>query len=157
MRTWRILWRSLPPHSRREALLAMYTVIIRSAAADDPTTLIFPFLGMHVCKTAFMILTRIGSSSLTEARRCVLAGHKSSLSNREFGCLRLIRNTNKPKLYLDARVWLTHLGDQFGDHSPMDLDTYLPKGRKSYYHCMYVANRQASQMIYASLSLFLEA
>ena len=157
VRTWRILWRSLPPHSRRESLLVMYTVIVRSAAADDPNKLIFPFLGMRVCKTAFRTLTQIGSSSLTQARQHALMGHKSCLSKSEFGCLRLIQNTNKPKLYLDARMWLTHLGDQFGDHSPMDLDTYLPKGRKSYYHCMYIASRKSCQMLYASLNVFLEA
>ena len=122
---------------------------------DDADAFAFPFLGYQVCKAAFLLLTGIGSSSLTAARKAAIAGHELRLSPREKGICQLIRNTNKEKLYLDARRWLLHYAETAGGHSPMDIDTYLPKGRKQCYWAMYVHVRRPEP--YAALSTFCEA
>ena len=116
---------------------------------------VFPFLGFQVCKEAFQCLTGIGSSSLTKARIAAMAGHESSLSHSELGMSKLISNTNKPKLYLDARCWLEHYADSAGDHSPIEVETFLPQGRKYCYWVLYVKSRSPAPS--ASLSTFLEA
>ena len=64
--------------------------------------------------------------------------------------------TNKPTLYLDARMWLLNYADIAGDHSPMEMVTLLPQGRKSCYYCMYRNNRQTLRQQFASLQTFLE-
>ena len=121
-------------------------------AADDCT---YPFLGYQVCRVAFRCLTGIGSSSLSSARAAAIAGHESRLSHSELGVCKLIRNTNKDKLYLDARCWLEQYADKAGDHSPMNVETVLPNGRKHCYWAFYVQDRKPGP--YAALSTFLEA
>ena len=84
-----------------------------------------------------------------------MAGHESRLSHSELGMSKLISNTNKPKLYLDARCWLEHYADSAGDHSPIEVETFLPQGRKYCYWVLYVKSRSPAPS--ASLSTFLEA
>ena len=66
-----------------------------------------------------------------------------------------MQNTNKPKLCVGARQWLEWYADTAGDHSPMHLETFLPKGRKSCYYAMYVYVRGDRDIV--SLQTFLEA
>ena len=54
-------------------------------------------------------------------------------------------------------MWLMHYADVAGDHSPMDLVTYLPKGRKSCYFAMYLRDRGSMGREAASLNTFLAA
>ena len=117
-----------------------------------------PFLGKNVCRRAFLALTGIGSNSLTLARSAAAADKRSSLSGAELGACLSIKNTNRPKLYLDARMWLEHFADSSGEHSPMHIETFLPNGRKSDYYAMYVYNRRdrPSDEV-ASFATFLEA
>ena len=155
--TWQLLWRSLPAWRRRETLLALYRQ--RGTNADaDADSLLMPFLGKNVCRRAFLALTGLGSNSLTRARSAAAADKRSSLSGAELGSCLLIKNTNRPKLYLDARMWLEHFADSSGEHSPMHIETFLPNGRKSDYYAMYVYNRRdrPSDEV-ASIATFLEA
>ena len=130
---------------RREALIKMYK---QKMVGDADTH--SPFLGQSVCKSAFLLLTGSGSWSLTHARGAAQAGNESSLSMKELNCCLDIKNTNKPALYLDARMWLLHYADIAGDHSPMEVETFLPQGRKSCYYWMYRNNRQSLGLEFAS-------
>ena len=87
----------------------------------------------------------------------MLKGNVSAFSRTELELCRLIVNTNKPKLYIDARQWLEHYADTHGDQSSMSLITYLPAARKKFYYAQYRVNRQNIQMVFASLSIFLVA
>ena len=98
-------------------------------------------MGIPVCRAAFMRVTGIGASSLTQTRQNTLSGHESSLSCQELGMSRLILNKNKPPLYLDARQWLEHYADTHGEQSPMDCLTFLPAGRKQFYYAQYALAR----------------
>ena len=159
VRNWRVLWHSLPAGLRRESLMVMFKNMIHrhGSGADEIAHFTYPFLGYQVCRTAFRCLTGIGSSSLSSARTAAIAGHESRLSASEIGMCKLIRNTNKDKLYLDARCWLEHYADRAGDHSPMDVDTFLPKGRKICYWAFYVQERKPKGLPHAALSTFCEA
>ena len=157
VRNWRVLWHSLPAGLRRESLMVMFKTMINRHGCGEAgvADFTYPFLGYNVCRTAFRCLTGIGSSSLSSARAAAIAGHESSLSRSELGMCKLIRNTNKDKLYLDARCWLEHYADRAGDHSPMDVDTFLPKGRKYCYWAFYAQDRKPGP--HAALSTFCEA
>ena len=149
-----VLCRSLPAWRRREALLALYRA--RGNNADgDADSLLMPLLGKRVCRRAFMALTGTGSYSVSKARSDAARNARSSLSSSELGNCLLIKNTNKPKLYLDARMWLEWYADTSGEHSPMHIETFLPNGRKSDYYAMYVYNRRDCQEV-ASLNVFLQ-
>ena len=135
------MWRSLPAWRRREALLALYRARGNNADADADS-LLMPLLGNRVCRRAFMALTGIGPYSLSKARSDAARNARSSLSSSELGNCLLIKNTIKPKLYLDARRWLEWYADTSGEQSPMHIETFLPNGRKSDYYAMYVYNRR---------------
>ena len=74
--------------------------------------------------------------------------------NRELGIAKMISSTNKPKLYLDVRQWLMHYACTFGDHSPIDCQTFLPQGRKRNYYALYLADRAKVGQEYASSYVF---
>ena len=98
VRNWRVLWHSLPASHRREALLAMAAgEYARHQAGAGARTfkMNYKVLGVDVCRDAFLLITGIGSSSLTEARSGAMKGHKSSLRGAELGTGQLLRNTNK--------------------------------------------------------------
>ena len=67
-----------------------------------------------------------------------------------------IVNTNKSKLYLDARQWLEHYASTHGDHSPMDGTMTLPSGRKYFYYRLYVESAKRSGVEPASMAVFLK-
>ena len=159
IRNWRVLWRSLPAYCRRENLIRMCKTMIGKAGCCEGHTdaLAYPFLGHLMCKTAFTMLTGVGSWSLSKARSAALEGKASSISMSELNRSLCINDTNKQQLYLDSRMWLMHYADVAGDHSPMDLVTYLPKGRKSCYYAMYLRDRGSMGREAASLNTFLTA
>ena len=159
VRNWRALWRSLPAYLRQEALLKNAAKYVNTNArmALGNGLVKYSFLGQPVCRNAFMTLTGIGAWSLTDARTKAESGHKSCLSRAELGNKLLIQNTSRPKLYLDARNWLMHYADTHAEKSPISLESYLPAGRKAFYHAAYVHDRKTSNMLYAALSVFLAA
>ena len=114
-------------------------------------------MGFHVCKPAWVKITGIGNWSLTEALKKVKADKRSSLSRREVGISRNIEVNAKEAKYLDARAWLEHYAEKFGDHSPTDFVTYIPKGRKSAVHALYAHDRTCQGREYASPQVFLAA
>ena len=159
VRSWRVLWRSLPACLRQEALLMNAT---KDVGAKAHTILAsgmvsYTFLGYPVCRSALMRLTGIGAWSLTEARRRAESGHKSCSSKQELCNAILIQNTNKPKNYIDARNWLVHYADTHAEKSPISLECYLPAGRKRFYHAFYEHERNTAGRPFASLSVFLSA
>ena len=154
VRVWRILWNSLPASTRREHLMVMYKKGLFDSNNDK---LSFQIMGYHVCKPAWLKITGIGNWSLTEALKRVNAGHMSSCSRREVGIARNIEANPKDAKYLDARAWLEHYASKFGDHSPTDFVTYIPKGRKSALHALYAHERTCQNREYASVAVFLAA
>ena len=80
VRNWRILWKSLPPHTRRETLIVMYrrSYDAHLAAGRPPQAwqmTEFQVLGHGgMCRDAFMLVTGIGASSLQAARTAMLEG-----------------------------------------------------------------------------------
>ena len=156
VRNWRVLWHSLPASKRRETLIALMNDKKRRSRTGAQDTRL-PFLGVGVCRTAWRMLTGIGNWSLQCADRRAEQGNKSSLSCRELGMAKMIKSTNKQKLYLDARKWLIHYACTFGDHSPIDCQTFLPQGRKRNYYALYVADRAKADQEYSSPNVFLEA
>ena len=117
----------------------------------------YTFLGHPVCKNALMRLSRIGSWSLDQAKKRAASGHKSCSSRPDLGNAILIQNTNQPKKYLDARNWLVHYADTHAEKSPISLESYLPAGRKSFYHAAYEHDRKKACRPLAALSVFLAA
>ena len=65
--------------------------------------------------------------------------------------------TNKPKLYLDSRQWLEQYADSHAEKSPISLTSYLPGGRKRFYHMIYESDRRGHGQEAAQLSVFLQA
>ena len=160
VRNWRVLWLSMPPSTRRERLLKMYADDLRAYKESNQQTawlMKYRFMGEAVCREAFLRLTGIGSSSLCTARDGASKGCQSSLSREELQLRRSILNTNKENLYLDARQWLEHFADTHGDASPIDCLTFLPSGRRSFYHNQYVFQRTQQNRPYCKLSVFTEA
>ena len=137
VRNWRILWRSRSPAARREALLVFHRADLaehRRRNNQGQWNANYTFLGVHICRVAFLKLTGIGASSLVKARESALRNHLSSMSFKELNtCLRIV-NTNQEPLYMDARQWLEHYADTHGEQSPMDCVTFLPSGRKQFYY-----------------------
>ncbi len=139
---------------RREGLLQMFR---HGHGCDgaDPDRMCYSVMGHRVCKTAFVRITGIGNWSLQNARESFRSGHESSLSRCELGYAHGIQPNSKDNTYIDARSWLEYYADKFGDHSPMEMTTYLPKGRKSTVYAMYVHERGGKAV--ASLAVFLAA
>ena len=163
VRNWRVLWHCLPPYQRRELLLRMHHEDLagfRRAYPNKSTKswrVTYKFLGQKVCLRGFQALTHIGSSSLTAMRTGALNGQLSSLSRHEMGWDQLIKMTNKPKLYLDARMWLENYGSTVPEESPTSLVCKLPPGRKHFYYCTYMHDRESADRAYASEAVFLLA
>ena len=160
LRNWRILWRSLSPASRREALLAMFRASLathRSETRPGSWTMSFHILGLPVCENAFRMITGISSWSLTRARAGAQAGRVSSLSNAELGSSQMIKSASRQNLYLDARQWLEHYAATHAEQSPISLQLELPAGRKFFYYMAYAEERKSQNKAIAALSTFLEA
>ena len=121
----------------------------------DADKISYRVMGHHVCKEAFVKITGIGNWSVQHARDMVLNGTVSSLSRRELGYARVIQARNKEPKYLDARAWLEHYADKFGDRSPMEMMTYLPKGRTSTVYALYAHDRTG--LLCALVAVFLDA
>ena len=101
VKNWRTLWRSLPSAMRREALLKLMRTSLdehKSQGNVQDWRVSYTVLGMPVCLRAFCIVTGIGKSSVTRARRAALGNHSSSLSRHELPYHLAILPTNKPKL-----------------------------------------------------------
>ena len=160
VRNWRILWRSLSPASRREAMLAKFSASLATHKSENRNgswKMSFHVLGRPVCENAFRMITGISSWSLTRARAEARDGHASSLSNAELGRSQMIKNANKQNLYLDARQWLEHYAATHAEQSPISLQLELPAGRKFFYYMAYAEDRSSQGRPAAALSTFLEA
>ena len=160
VRNWRVLWKSLPAPMRREALIELVSRSLHGA--QNSKVLVMPqvtysFLGVHVCASAFHLLTGIGHKSITKAKEAALAGKKSSLSRSELSWSLQIAATSKPKLYIDARVWLENYAATHAEESPMKSECYLPAGRKLMYYLVYAYERKAAGQQHAAFQTFLEA
>jgi len=98
----------------------------------------YTFLGINVCRDAFITLTGLGASSLQAARDAALAGKVSwsSKAEREFhgGAM---ENNSKAAAYLGARSWLEWYAHSHAEMSPKELKAYLPAGRKCFYYAHY--------------------
>ena len=159
IRVWRVLWHCLPATIRREKLIDMMAPSFRQHMADrgEWNFDAYRFLGQPVCRVAFMRLTGIGGSSLTAAKNAVLMHKVSSCAHNELSRWMLIVSNSKPPMYLDCRQWLEWYADTHADKSPLTLTSYLPGGRKSFYHLIYEQDRRSAGLIPASLQTFLQA
>ena len=161
VRVWRVMWRCVPAALRREKLIDMMTPSFQqhndSCAGGNWTMVDYSFLGQPVCREAFRLLTGIGQSSLTRAKESVMQMRRTSSARSELSHWLDIVATNKPKLYLDARQWLEYYADTHAEQSPISLTSYLPGGRKQFYHLIYERDRQRTGQLAASLRVFLEA
>ncbi len=139
---WRSLWWSLPKVIRKEHLLRTYCAHFethqKQGRNKQTWKMCFSFLGIRVCREAFMKLTGLGTSSLQDARQGTLDGKTSWVSRAELGLALSIRNTSKAKAYLAARQWLEVYASSHAEMSPMKLEAYLPQGRKMFYWHQYI-------------------
>ena len=87
----------------------------------------------------------------------MMQGKVSSCARSELSQWLLIVASNKPKLYLDCRQWLEVYADTHAEQSPISLMSYLPGGRKQFYHLIYERDRHMQSQPAAGLSVFLEA
>ena len=98
---WRALWWSLPRTQRKEHLLSSFCRNLRIHREQGlPLTewqMRYCFMGIYVCRDAFLQLTGLGASSLQDARQGALQGHQSWTSRSELGLAQSICNTNKAK------------------------------------------------------------
>ena len=160
VRNWQVLWRSLTPALRRESLVRMFAASFaahRASGALGECTTQHQVLGVNVCAAALQVITGISGYSLTKARAGAAAMQQSSLSLSELPRRFLITNTNKEKLYLDARLWLEYYAETHGDFSPISGDCYLPAGRKICYWHVYAQQRKEASMPFASVGVFRES
>ena len=98
----------------------------------------YTFLGMNVCRDAFLILTGLGVSSLQAAREQALAGKVSWSSRAERGLHGGdMANNNKAASYLGARAWLEWYAETHAEMSPTEWRAYLPAGRRCFYYAHY--------------------
>ncbi len=78
---WRALWWSLPKVIEKEHLLRTYREHFEAHRARGGSIqtwqMCFSFLGIRVCREAFMKLTGLGTLSLQDARQGVLEGKTS--------------------------------------------------------------------------------
>ena len=103
----------------------------------------YTFLGQNVCRDAFPSLSGLGSSNLQAARDAALAGKVSWSSEAErelHGFSMHAGSHNKAHsraAYLGARAWLEWYAETHAEMSPMNLQAYLPAGRKCFYYAHY--------------------
>eukprot|EP00812_Abedinium_dasypus_P011432 NODE_498_length_1524_cov_2.803268.p1 GENE.NODE_498_length_1524_cov_2.803268~~NODE_498_length_1524_cov_2.803268.p1 ORF type:complete len:436 (+),score=56.79 NODE_498_length_1524_cov_2.803268:192-1310(+) len=160
VRNWRILWRSLLPSTRREALLCFHAASLADHQRSNRQSawhVKYSFMGEDVCRDAFLALAGVCVSSLEAARNGALRETKSSLSLKELLMCQRIANTNREPLYLDARQWLEHYAGSHGEQSPMDCLTFLPAGRKQFYYFHYKHDRETQKRNAAGFNTFMEA
>ena len=157
MRNWRVLWYSLPPAMRRESLLVMCKEAQKAHEKSDMRSawrLHYKVLGIDVCEDAFCVITGIGRSSLTQARKAAVAGHQSSLSRSELPLHLAILPGSKPLVYLDARKWIETYARDHGEHDPRHLEYFLPAGRRHFYYLLYNHDRKTQNTESASETVF---
>jgi len=160
VRTWRVLWRSIPKQQRREALISMYRASLDAHRANRSPfawQAKYKFLGHKVCYKAFRALTGLGGSSLDDARSGAQAGRKAVYSTHELMTYLSAPAHSKEALYLDARQWLEYYSSTHAEMSPMTLETFLPAGRKEMYYHQYRADRVGMNRKAGSLQVFLMA
>ena len=142
---WRILWSSMPNFMRHELLLSeardQPAKHRASGQPDKSFEMSYSFLGINVCKSAFMMLTGTGVPFLQSARADALKNKKSYAPRSEIGAWRRIANAVWPQKYLDARQWLIVYAEKFGSWNPARDRCHLPAGRREFYHAAYVADR----------------
>ena len=136
---WRVLWWSLPKVQRKEHVLQMFVKSLRahraSGGCDERWRMQYAFLGMNVCRDAFLALSGLGASTLQAAREAALAGKVSWSSEGErelhgFSMHAGSHNKTQGRLaYLGARAWLEWYAETHAEMSPMNFQAYLPAGR----------------------------
>ena len=140
---WRVLWYSLPSSTRQERLLKGFRASLEQhrqkelANGIEQWRMEYKFLGIPVCKVAFVALTGISTYMLTHCREGAIRGQRSVLSVHEMGLYASIRNHQRAGTYLSARQWLEQYAGTHAEMSPMDEKAYLPSGRKTYYYYHY--------------------
>ena len=142
---WRVLWSSMPNFMRHELLLSeARDQLAKHRASGQPDKsfdMSYSFLGINVCRSAFMMLTGLGVPFLQTARAAALNDKESYAPRSEIGAWRRIANAAWPQKYLDARQWLISYADKFGSWNPARDRCHLPAGRREFYHAAYVADR----------------
>ena len=154
---WRVLFHSLPQPLRKEALMALCKESYdasQKAVAHAEWKVNYKLLGKELCKNAFLSVTGLGSSSITDARRAVNLGHQSRHTNAELGMGQLLMARSKPEVYMDARQWLTWYAATHADLSPISGEALLPSGRKEFYYGHYVHDRLRLNREHASMKCF---
>ena len=95
---WRVLWYSLPSSTRRERLLKAFRASLEQhrqkklANGIEQWRMEYKFLGILVCKVAFVALPGISTFMLTQCREGAILGQRSVLSVHEMGLSGSIRN-----------------------------------------------------------------
>ena len=98
---------------------------------DERWRLQFTFLGVNVCRDAFLVLTGVGSSVTQAVRGDVLSNKVSYSTPAERGLHGgRLKSTSKSMAYLSARQWLEAYAGSHSEWSPMDAKAYLPAGRQ---------------------------
>ena len=107
---WRVLWSSMPNFMRHELLLSeARDQLAKHRASGQPDKrfeMSYSFLGINVCRSAFMMLTGLGVPCLQTARAAALIDKESYAPRSEIGAWRRIAYAVWPQKYLDARQWL---------------------------------------------------
>ncbi len=101
------------------------------------------FLGVRVCRQAFMQLTGLGAGKLTMLRAMAATGKVTYTTETQLK--RNCGDTN-PKRNMDARSWIEVYGHEHGEQSPMSGVILLPAGRKSFYHMAYLNDRSKQDL-----------
>ena len=142
---WRILWCSLPCFMRHELHLREAREQLAkhrsSGEPDNSFKMTYSFLGIEVCRSAFMMLTGLGVPFIQTTRADALKDKESYAPQREIGRWRAIANAVWPQKYLDSRQWLIAYAQKFGSWNPARDRCHLPAGRREFYHAAYVADR----------------
>ena len=120
-RNWRVLWHSLPPACRREALLHGASQSFEEHQKLPLTKRwcqTYNVMGFRVCQRAWCAITGIGHSSIQTSREAAIANKRSSLARSEL-CYHMGILGTKESPYLDVRAWLVVYADTHGENSPM--------------------------------------
>jgi hypothetical protein len=136
VRNWRLLWWSVPTHRRHELLLEQFVRF-----PND-----YIFLGVKVCRKAFMQLTGTGASTIVDLKAKAVAGDRSVSSLSEKKLAAGICNLSKPKRYLDCAQWVQVYAESHGEQSPMTGQIFLPAGRKLFYYAQYLHDRSQQDL-----------
>ncbi len=146
---WRILWHSMPKFMRHELLIKEASDQIaehrRQGLADSVWQLRFSFLGVGVCRVAFLALTGIGAPFLQDCRKRGLEGKPVWTTRGELGLWRRIADHVWPQKYLDARQWLLEYAEKHASWNPGKSSAHLPSGRRSFYYAQYEHDRSQVQ------------